>query len=148
MSEQELNPTADTGETTTPQGDKPAGEGKTFTQDEVNRIVGKRLAEAQAKADALLAQKEAEIAQREYDHHTKTTLEAKKLPSRLLDALKGGDIQTFDQSVAIIEELMDKPFKAAVQAAVEERLRGSVPRASNFNAPKKDDGVRGAMGLK
>lgn len=121
---------------------------RTFTQDEINRIISRRVAEERAKADAVLAQREAEIVQREYEYHVQTVIKEKKLPLRLLDALKGGDKATFDASVAIIEELLDVPFKEAVQAAVIDRMRGSgAPTVIGANPPTKEAVIRGAMGL-
>lgn len=61
--------------------------GKTFTQEQVNAIIGERLAKEKSKADAALAEKEQQLAQRELTLTAKERLNEMDLPIELLDAL-------------------------------------------------------------
>lgn len=82
-------------DTTHPE-DNGAATGKTFTQDEVNRIVSDRLAREREKAtqpqederEKALKAREARLDCRDY-------LEGKKYPVELLDVLDGSDVEKF-----------------------------------------------------
>jgi len=140
-------------ETTAPAEGEPQAQGegeqenpeRTFTQDDINRIISKRVQEERARADAQLKQREAEIARREYDYHVLSTLENKQLPPQLADILKGGDAATFDASLAAFEKLLHE----ATDKAVIKRLAGSPPPSGGRADPEaaKRAGIRQAMGL-
>ena len=60
---------------------------KTFSQDDVNRIVGERLAAEKRKGEVALAEREQQLAQRELLLTAKEKLSESGLPVELMDAL-------------------------------------------------------------
>ena len=83
----------------------------------------------QQKREKELADKEASITRRELMAEAKNTLAEKKLPAGLAEVLNYVDADSCNKSIAAIE----KAFNEAVEAGVQERLKGSTP-------PKKAPG--------
>ena len=75
------------------------------------------------KREKELSDKEAAITRRELMAEAKNTLSDKKLPAELAEILVYTDADSCNKSIAAVE----KVFQAAVQAAVEERLKGDAP---------------------
>lgn len=107
---------------TTHPGENGATGGKTFTQDEVNRIVSDRLAREREKAtqppqederEKALKAREARLDCREY-------LDSKKYPAELMEVLDISDVETFKATVG---KLMEK-FPDLSRPGT---LRGAVP---------------------
>lgn len=111
-----------------------AGE-KTFTQEQVNAIVGERLAKEKTKNEAALVQREQEIAKRELAITARELLNSKGLPVELLDAINCADGETLEKSVSILENV----FKTSTE------VRNPAPPASG--TPPRFDPLRKAMGL-
>ena len=80
----------------------PEGEGKTFTQEDVNRIVCERLAKDRQKSEAGLAQKERELDKREFALTAQQMLQEKGLPAELLPALDTTSREAFEAAVALV----------------------------------------------
>lgn len=86
--------------------------GKTFTQDEVNRIISERLAREREKApvdderEKLLKAREARLDCRDY-------LDSKKYPAKLLDLLDSSDVEKFKSAA----DAMVEGFPSIVQPA-------------------------------
>ena len=127
---------------------------KTFTQDELNAIIDKRLErerkDAQARIDKAvteaqklakmnaderaeherqelqkkLAEREAEVTKRELRAEAKSQLSDKGLPVELAEVLPDTDADTTSAAVAAVE----KVFRAAVEKGVTERLKGNPPK--------------------
>lgn len=91
----------------------------------------------QQKHEKELADREAAITKRELMAEAKNTLAEKKLPSSLAEILNYTDAESCNKSIAAVE----KAFQAAVQAAVEEKLKGGEPqkKAPQGNAVTKDE---------
>lgn len=132
---------------------------KTFTQDDIDKIVNKRLArerkdiEARIEAEKEEAKKLAKMdadekAKFEFDKQVKefeetkkafeserllneTTrqLDSKKLPIQFAEMLKGVDAETTFENIKKFED----GFNSEVEKRVSERLKGSVPKASVTN---------------
>lgn len=83
----------------------------------------------QQKREKELADKEAAITRRELMAEAKNTLVEKKLPAGLAEVLNYVDEDSCNKSIAAVE----KAFNEAVEAGVQERLKGSAP-------PKKAPG--------
>jgi len=128
---------------------------KTFTQDELNAIIDKRLErerkDAQARIDKAvteaqklakmsaderaehekqahekaLADREAEITKRELRAEAKSQLSDKGLPIELAEILPYTDADTTNAAIVATE----KVFRAAVEKTVAERLKGNAPKA-------------------
>ena len=115
---------------------------KTFTQDDVNRIVSERLAKEKGKADAALEEREAGLAAREKLLETREALAGTGLPGELTDALTLYGEGKIKEAVAILA----KHYSNKAQR----KLVGAKP-AEAINKGKEDsssEGLRKAMGLK
>lgn len=120
-----------------------AGE-KTFTQDDVNRIVGERLAKEKAKGDTDFSKKEQELVQREIRLSAKEMLSEKGLPVQLLDALNCTTQENLEKSIEIFEKVFNQKKKEAMQRS----MKGALPGGDNKDNSNPDDAsIRQAMGL-
>ncbi len=125
-----------------------------FTQEEVDKIVSKRLAEAKAKADKQLAEekanwerqsklteeerakeaqaaKEAEMKQREREVTLRerrmdavAKLAEKKLPASLVDFVVTEDAEQVDKNI----DTLTKAWNGAIEEAVKARMAGNTPK--------------------
>lgn len=95
------------------------------------------------KREEEFAKRESALTMRELRAEASGTLAEKGLPLSLLDCLNFADAEKCNASIDTIE----KAFRAAVQAGVEDRMKGSAPKEAH-----KTDGqmaaMRAAMGLK
>lgn len=82
---------------------------RTFTQEQVNAIVGKRLAEARSSQEADLNRRETELNQRETQIRAKELLAERGLPKELADVLKYTDEDSLVSALNVIERT--KVFK-------------------------------------
>lgn len=129
---------------------------KTFTQEEVDKIIAKRIAREkrdieakieaekkqaeelaklseQEKASKLLEIKEKELEEkiRAFENEkllneTSKQLASKNLPIEFAEMLKGADAEKTFENIKIFEE----KFNAALEVKVNERLKGNVPKAA------------------
>lgn len=132
-----------------PAADQGTGE-KTFTQEDVNRIVGERLAKEKAKnsGEADFAKREQELVQRELHMTAKELLSEKGLPVQLFDALNCTDKETMEKSIATIEKIFSE-YKA--NATQQVKFTGFQPGASQVMPTAENMGdleIRKAMGLR
>jgi hypothetical protein len=86
----------------------------------------------QQKQEKALAERENAITRRELAAEAKNTLAEKKLPVSLAEVLNYSNADACKQSI----EAVEKAFKEAVEASVEERLKGDKPPKK---APSQDD---------
>lgn len=86
---------------------------KTFTQDQVNAIVGKRLAEQKAAIEAELVKKGHELDKREMSIRAKEMLSERGLPKDLGDVLKYDTEEELVKAIETIEHT--RGFKKADQ---------------------------------
>lgn len=121
-----------------------AGE-RTFSQDDVNRIVGERLAAEKRKGEAALAEKEQQLAQREMMLSAKEKLTENGLPVELLDALNVSSSEALDKAITTVKAVIDK-IKA--EAPKPFTIHGATP-ASSGRRPELggNSSLRKAMGL-
>lgn len=75
------------------------------------------------KRDRELTEREQAITRRELEAEAKNTLAGKKLPIELADILDYTDADKCNESI----EKVEKVFQSAVEAAVQERLKGGDP---------------------
>ena len=143
-------------ETTAVETEQATPTAKTFTQDELNAAVEKRIArerkqteerikEAVTEAQKLakmsaderaeherqelqkkLSEREAEITKRELRAEAKSQLSDKGLPIELAEILPYTDADTTNAAIVATE----KVFRAAVEKGVTERLKGNAPKVS------------------
>ncbi|NBH14855.1 DUF4355 domain-containing protein [Lachnospiraceae bacterium] len=124
--------------------------GKTFTQEDVNRIVQERLAKEKVKnsGEADFAKREQELAQRELHMTAKELLSEKGLPVQLFDALNCTDKETMEKSIATIETIFND-YKA--NATKQIQFKGFQPGVSKQMpdaGTAEDLEIRQAMGLR
>ena len=77
----------------------------------------------QKKKEKELSDREAAITRKELMAEAKNTLAEKKLPAGLAEVLNYTDADACNQSIAAVE----KAFQSAVEAGVQERLKGGKP---------------------
>ena len=166
-------PTEQTG--TAPQGDgqqqannNPAPTGKTFTQEEVDKMISERLARQQKKFDAAqeeaaklakmnadekakyaaqkreeeLTARETAIQQKELRYEALNILEENKLPAKLVDCINLTSAETSKASI----EAIKTAWTEALTAAVDARLRSNEPPAYS-GGNKQTDPFLSELGL-
>lgn len=128
-------------QTTTPTPEASGGQGeKLFTQADVDRIVGDRL--ARVKRDKATDEREAALKARENRLDCREFLSDKKYPTKLLDILPTADVEAFKASVeqlaGLFRRMEDDGPTIMVDLAAP--LGGSLPRsnpiADAFKPPK------------
>lgn len=128
-----------------------AGE-RTFTQEEVNRIIGERLSKEKAKSDAALAEREQQFAEREkalanrealYD--LRDQLKDMGLPAELLPVLNAQDKEALKTALDALKTYIDeKSADKSYKVYEEHRLpRGEEHDYDDYNNYQ----LRKAMGL-
>lgn len=126
----------------------PVAGDKTFTQEQLNSIVGERLAKEKAKADAVLVQREQELAQRELLLTAKEKINDMGLPAELVDALNVSSPEALDKALTIVKTAFDKHKSEASAPLI---ISGATPVATATKAPGgaagNDATLRKAMGL-
>lgn len=120
-----------------------AGE-KTFSQEDVNRIVGERLAKERAKGEAALAEKEQQLAQRELLLTAKEKLTENGLPVELVDALNVSSPEALEKALSTVKTVLDK-YKSEARPM---KFSGAKPAESLSGVRNTgDDSLRKAMRL-
>ncbi len=145
MSENSMNQSAD------PAAVQGTGE-KTFTQEDVNRIVQERLAKEKVKnsGEADFVKREQELAQRELHMTAKELLSEKGLPVQLFDALNCTDKESMEKSIATIETIFNQ-YRANATSNIQFKGfqpggTGMIPNAKEI--ADDDSKIRKAMGLR
>lgn len=121
-----------------------AEENKTFSQSDINRIVQERLAKEKSKTDAVLVERERELAQRELVLSTREKLSSKGLPVELLDALNLSTAESAERSLSILETYIKKQSPLVSISPQNPFLGAPNPAPSSGTS----GGIRQAMGLK
>ena len=123
----------------------PDGAGaKTFSQDDVNRIVGERLAKEKAKGESALAEREQQLAQRELLLTAKEKINEMGLPVELVDVLNVSSLEALEKALSIVKTVMDKHKEEARPI----KIRGAKTAESLSGPPSTTNGsLRKAMGL-
>jgi vacuolar-type H+-ATPase subunit I/STV1 len=121
-----------------------AEDAKTFTQEDVNRIIQERLSKERSKGDAAFAQREQELAKRELMLTAREKLGSMGLSLELIDALNISSAEALDKSLAIIEKVLKGQTSARETPA---RISTGGSHGYN-NSPAETSSIRTAMGLK
>ena len=120
-----------------------AGE-KTFSQEDVNRIVGERLAKEKAKGEAALAEREQQLAQRELLLTAKEKLTENGLPVELVDALNVSSPEALEKALSTVKTVLGKYISEARSM----KFSGAKPAESLSGVRNTgDDSLRKAMRL-
>ena len=126
------------------QNNQTAGEQqeKTFTQEQVNAIVGKRLSEQKQQQEADLAKKAEELNKREMAIRAKELLCEKRLPEGLAEVLKYDNEDELVKAIDVIKTVRDG---AAVDNSEYKRMDdGRLPTGKHA----EPDTLANAFGLK
>ena len=114
-------------------------QGKTFTQEDVNRIVQERLAKEKSKGSEELDKRAAELDKRERRMNAVDELRKNGLPDYLVDALNMETDEAFQQSMEAIKKMKGET------AAAQEVIIGSIPGTVKKGG---SDNLRDAFGLR
>lgn len=123
-----------------------AGE-KTFTQEQLNAIVGERLAKEKAKSEAALAEREKILRQRELAIIAREKLEEAGLNKDLCNVLRYDDEESLDKAIVQLKSMQgfknnDKGFKPL------EIIPNKLPEVDPWlQKDNPDRELRKAMGL-
>lgn len=129
--------------------DNPADGGKTFTQEQLNAIIGERLNKERAKLEAELAGRERELANKEFTLKAKDLLKTRDFPFEVLGALNAPDEETLTKSIETIFSYFEKranPINLG-HPSMGNWARMPLEPLDRFK-DKEADQVRAAMGLK
>ena len=120
---------------------------RTFTQDEVNRIVSERLAKEKGKInterEAEYSRRDQELNQRELKLKARESLSEKNLPSELLDVINCSNEEELERSLEILERVYRTNKK---EETLPVKLGGYKPVSGQ--SPTGGDPIKQAMGLK
>lgn len=143
MEDNNMNQNAD------PAAGQETGE-KTFSQEDVNRIVQERLAKEKAKnnGDADFAKREQELVQRELHMTAKEMLSERDLPVQLFDALNCTDKETMEKSIATIETVFNEYKANATKSVQFKDFQPGISRQVPDGRDIEDIEIRKAMGLR
>ena len=124
------------------------GEQKTFTQDDVNRIVQDRLAKDRAKASEELGKREQELNEREFRLNSRQKLIDRGYPESIMDALNCSSEEAFNKALDIIDSLIKERTPDKEQELLEQRrARFTGPMNNSSFSGKREDPIKKAMNL-
>lgn len=115
---------------------------KTFTQEEVNHIIGERLAKEKTKSEAELGKREQDLQQREMVVKAKELLAERGLPKGLASVLRYSDEESLTKAIDSIQSL--RGFKEETdtknnnkRVIIENRLPDGIPHKTGVDPFKK-----------
>lgn len=117
---------------------------KTFSQEDVNRIIQERLAKEKQKGQEALTAREQELAAKEYRLDATAILREKGLPDELADMIKAGSVEEFSKNVETIVGLIGNRKETEEPQVI---ATGSVIGAIGDMGTEVDP-IRKAFGLK
>ena len=133
------------------QNTNPANGERTFTQEDVNRIVGERLAKEKAKGDAASAEREQQLAEREKQlanrealYDLKDRLKEMGLPAELLPVLNVQDKDALDKALEALNAYIAEKSKSNKEYKV---VPLPLPKGEPYEKGNPDAKLREAMGL-
>lgn len=145
---------------TSTEGTQTSAEGaqqKTFTQDDVNRIVQERLAKEKNKTSSNedfdkkteeLERRTTELEARENRFNTVTMLRNAGYPDELADAIKCNNTEELKKSMEIIDKIIKERTPEGWSKELEEKRSRIIGTSINSLSLSSDDGIRSAMGLR
>ncbi len=131
---------------TDPSVNQGAGE-KTFTQDDVNRIVQERLAKDREKASKELGEREQELAQREFRLNSRQKLIDRGYPDSIMDALNCSSEEAFDKALDVIDGLIKERTPDPKQVELEKNRARFTQPLNPSRGTTGEDLIRKAMNL-
>lgn len=141
---------------TSTEGTQTSTEAKTFTQDDVNRIVQERLAKEKGKASsnedfekktAELERKQAELLEKESRLNALTALRSAGYPDELADVIRCSNADELKKSMELIDKIIKERTPSEQDKENEANRAAFAFTMPMQNSSVKDD-VRAAMGLR
>lgn len=117
-------------------------EERTFSQSELNAIIGKRLSEQKQQQESELAKREQELKEKEFRFNSRQKLIERGYPEDLLDILNCGDEASLDKSLSVIDKIIGERSTAPSDIRIT-----SLKGMDHFQQNSKDENIRSAMGL-
>lgn len=111
----------------------PVQEDKTFTQDEVNKIISERLERERSKRDKELLKREEAVSRRELQADVKDYLKSQNLPDEWMQVI---DYNTLDEFKEKLE---------AINSVAAKSIKGYTPKYGKKS--EQDSSIARAMGL-
>ena len=130
--------------------------GKTFTQDDVNRIVQERLAKEKSKASsnedfekktAELEKRTTELEARENRLNAVTALRDAGYPDELADVIRCSNADELKKSMEVIDKIIKERTPEGWSKKLEEK-RSRIVFSAPIHTLPNDNGIRSAMGLR
>ena len=130
--------------------------GKTFTQDDVNRIVQERLAKEKSKASsnedfekktAELEKRTTELEARENRLNAVTALRDAGYPDELADVIRCSNADELKKSMEVIDKIIKERTPEGWSKELEEK-RSRIVFSAPIHSLPNDTGIRSAMGLR
>lgn len=130
--------------------------GKTFTQDDVNRIVQERLAKEKSKASsnedfekktAELEKRTTELEARENRLNAVTALRNAGYPDELADVIRCSNADELKKSMEVIDKIIKERTPEGWSKELEEK-RSRIVFSAPIHTLPNDNGIRSAMGLR
>lgn len=134
-----------TKDTTTTEKQQPEQTGKTFTQEEVNRIVSDRLARDRDKRSAELDEREKAVKARELAVIAVEKLTAAGLPKELAGVLKYDDETTLDEAISTLSTMHGFVGGDRTQESGKKIVENKLPEPSDYD--NGDCAIRDAFRL-
>lgn len=139
------------------EGTQTSTEGKTFTQEDVNRIVQERLAKEKSNGqtgqtdtrEAELDKREADIKAREQRYATLSAIREAGLPDELADVIRCDSEDNLKKSLETIKKIIEERTPTE-----QDKKNAATMAAFSFTAPMHNntsgdsDSIRSAMGLR
>lgn len=122
---------------------------KTFTQEDVNRIVGERLARARLDTSPELQERERKCMQRELQLDAREKLADAGLPKELLGVINCSTKEELENSIKTIQKLFGRTKENSSYRVLMCGSAGSNSNGSGHRSGTDDpESIRKAMGLK
>ena len=130
--------------------------GKTFTQDDVNRIVQERRAKEKSKASsnedfekktAELEKRTTELEARENRLNAVTALRDAGYPDELADVIRCSNADELKKSMEVIDKIIKERTPEGWSKELEEK-RSRIVFSAPIHTLPNDNGIRSAMGLR
>ena len=117
---------------------------RTFTQDDVNRIVQERLAKEKQKSQEDIAEKQKALEAKELRLDSIALLRDKGLPDELADIIKADNIKEFGENADKLKNIINNTHESSGQSLIGNiDIPGKVNNSMNYI----DNEMRNAFGL-
>lgn len=118
---------------------------KTFTQEDINRIVSERLAEDRKKTTADIEQREKDLQRKELTLKAKELFHENNLPPELMEVVNFSDDESLNKSIATLTKVISAKAPEAEDTTTKVTISSGGEHGGGSSI---GNDVRSAMGLK